>query len=236
MNCRSFLAGPVAALLALGVWPGSVARAIAATPDVPGSLTVAVAATDFRLGTAARPFGWSTAIADFDGDGGADFAIADRLVRPAQFFQYRIQFRLSGARPQTITFQSPHAALTIEVRDVDHDDDLDLIALPVMTRDVVRVWLNDGAGHFEEGGVDDGLAPLPDPPGSVSVARTTLPADAAVLSPERTLVGLEASAGLPSVPARPSDPTSSPRPRRYLALRSSSLAPRAPPLPAALHA
>ena len=234
MNCRSFFAGPVAALLALSVWPGSVARAIAATPDAPGVPTVAVAATDFRLGTAARPFGWSTAIADFDGDGGADFAIADRLVRPAQLSQYRIQFRFSGARPQTIAFQSPHTALTIEVRDVDHDDDLDLIALPVMTRDVVRVWLNNGAGHFEEGDVD-GLAPLPDPPGSVSVDRTTLLADAAVLSPERTLVGLEATAGSLSVPARPSDPTSSPRPRRYPALCSPSRAPRAPPLPAASH-
>ena len=40
--------------------------------------------------TAARPFGWATAIADFNTDGKPDMAVADRLARTGGGYSYRI--------------------------------------------------------------------------------------------------------------------------------------------------
>src|SRR5262249_38543522 len=98
----------------------------------------------FRLGTAAGPFGWSTVIADFDTDARPDFVIADRVGSRSQGHGYSIQFLLSTAVSQTVTFESYHDTLTITVRDIDHDGDLDLIVSPPLTQQVVLLWVNDG--------------------------------------------------------------------------------------------
>src|SRR4051794_12684976 len=56
-----------------------------------GGLHVAPSSV-FTLGNAARPFGWSTAVGDFDGDGTPDVAVADHVGRRpgAGGYTYRI--------------------------------------------------------------------------------------------------------------------------------------------------
>jgi hypothetical protein len=99
----------------------------------------------FRLGTAARPFGWSTIVGDLNTDGTPDLVIADRTSRTAGGYTYQLQFAISGLEPRQVSFDSRQDALTVGVSDVDHDNDLDV----VLSREVVGIWLNDGGGHFE---------------------------------------------------------------------------------------
>jgi FG-GAP repeat len=140
-------------------------------------------AAGFRLGTAAAPFDWSTAIADLDGDGRADLAIADRRAASVPDYEYLVEVRLSSARLQTLVFRSPHGALTVRVRDVDRDDDLDLVVTPPLSEEVVAVWLNDGAGQFRQTAVDQ-VPPEWPPAGRVTDAGRVLAPDAS-LAPER---------------------------------------------------
>jgi hypothetical protein len=113
------------------------------------------AAAPFRLGTAARPFAWSTAVGDLNGDGTLDYAVADHIGRDLAGFEYSIDLSISGLAAQRVTFSSPSAALSIALRDVDHDQDLDVVVSTVVQPGVVRIWLNDGSGTFAEtGGFD----------------------------------------------------------------------------------
>lgn len=76
--------------------------------------------------------------------------MADRIGRFAAGFQYSLELLVSGRPPQSISFDSPEAALAVSLRDVDHDHDLDLVVSTVLSPSVVRVWLNDSHGSFEE--------------------------------------------------------------------------------------
>jgi hypothetical protein len=104
----------------------------------------------FRLGTAARPFGWSTAIADFNSDGTPDLVIADRASQRANTYGYLIQFSVSGLGLRNVAFESAQPELTVGISDLDHDDDLDVVVRALFSREVVAVWLNDGRGHFQQ--------------------------------------------------------------------------------------
>jgi hypothetical protein len=108
------------------------------------------AISPFKLGTAARPFAWSTAIGDLNADGRPDFAVADRLGRGSAGFDYSVRFSVSGLPTQSVTFASSDAALSISLRDVDHDQDLDVVVSTVLSPAAVRIWLNDGSGVFSE--------------------------------------------------------------------------------------
>src|SRR5262252_3123823 len=105
-------------------------------------------AAGFRLGTAARPFAWSTAIGDLNADGRPDFAIADRVGRRPTGFAYAIELSIAGGGSASVAFDSDQDALNVSLRDVDQDRDLDLVVTGALSRSVVAVWLNDGNGQF----------------------------------------------------------------------------------------
>ena len=113
-------------------------------------LAPAGVASPFRLGTAARPFAWSTAAGDLNADGRPDYAIADRIGRVSGGFKYAVQVAIGGLETQSVTFDSSEGALTIGLRDVDHDQDLDVVVSTLLSPTPVRVWLNDGRGTFAE--------------------------------------------------------------------------------------
>lgn len=113
----------------------------AASPDAP----------QFRLGDAARPFGWSTAVGDVNTDGEPDVAIADHVGHRANEYEYRIELSISGQAPLDVRFQSKHDAVSISLSDVDRDDDLDIVVGVPLSAETVGVWLNDGHGHFTTG-------------------------------------------------------------------------------------
>ena len=153
----------------------------------------------FRLGTAGRPFGWSTAIGDLNADGRLDYAIADRVGRRASGFEYALELSISGVGSRRVSFDSPDEALDVTLRDVNHDHILDVVVTALLSRTVVRVLLNDGAGRFHDaptaaavtawqsaGSLTGGAQPpdaaavnstrrrLPHVPGSVSTSRCSL--------------------------------------------------------------
>jgi len=110
---------------------------------------VSPAAAGFRLGTAGRPFAWSTAVGDLNADGRPDVAVADRVGRGAGGFAYNVQLSMAGGGSQLVDFDSDQDALSVALRDVDHDRDLDVVVIGAVSRSIVGIWLNDGTGKFE---------------------------------------------------------------------------------------
>src|SRR5206468_8185827 len=102
----------------------------------------------FRLGTAGRPLGWTTAIGDLNVDGTPDLAIADRIAHRTNGYDFLIELSVSGQPPDTVTFESPNDAVSISLSDVDADHDLDLVVRASLSNEPVGVWLNDGHGRF----------------------------------------------------------------------------------------
>jgi len=95
----------------------------------------------------------STAVADFNADGQPDLAVANHIGSRSSAV-YRVDFQLSDGHRQSFSFASTQWALRVAAVDVDNDHDLDLVITPLLGRDVVGVWLNDGAGHFRQSDPD----------------------------------------------------------------------------------
>jgi FG-GAP-like repeat len=102
----------------------------------------------YRLGNAAQPFGWSTAIADFNKDGRPDYAIVDRSTDANGTYTFQLQLSISGREPEHAIFSTSHRSVTVAVVDFDHDRDVDLVISLPLSDEVLRVWLNDGDGRF----------------------------------------------------------------------------------------
>jgi hypothetical protein len=102
-----------------------------------------------RLGAVLGTSGWSAATRDLNVDGTPDVVTTEHAVRRAGGYPYRIQFSVSGLAPAAFAFESADAAINIRIADVDRDNDLDVVVNSVLSREVVGVWLNDGAGGFQ---------------------------------------------------------------------------------------
>ncbi len=176
---RAFVAA-VLCLAAAVAW--SPDESAAATTSARRRVQVAPAApSGFRLGTAARPYGWSTGIADFNKDGTPDLAIADRVGRAGSSYQYQLQFSVSGLTPQVIAIESEQDAVTVRVSDIDHDDDLDVVVTGVLSRAIVGVWVNDGHGRFGRG--NPGTVPPPASLAGIAGDPSAQPLATAIVKP-----------------------------------------------------
>ena len=109
----------------------------------------------FRLGTAAMPFGWSTAIAKLDTDEKLDFAIADRIGNGTNGYNYRLQLALSEADNQVFHFRSADSALKVSIVDLDDDADLDVVLTHALSGEIAGVWLNNGEGGFHQANTNE---------------------------------------------------------------------------------
>ncbi len=103
---------------------------------------------EFRLGTAANPFGWSTAVGDFNADGRPDVIVADRASEWTRGTGVRLSFSISGEASSSVTLQTTEDGVGIRLADVDHDSDLDIVLSSAISGRTIGVWLNDGSGHF----------------------------------------------------------------------------------------
>src|SRR5262249_36180366 len=119
-------------------------------PSIEEPLDSASASLRFRLGTAAAPFGWATALGDFNNDGKPDIAVADRIRSAGPAYEFDVEVAVSNERPQHLSVAAPYDAIAVVVDDIDDDADLDIVVTPAPTRDVLAAWLNDGSGHFVE--------------------------------------------------------------------------------------
>ena len=177
---RRALPAALAAIGLLATIAGTLSRVSVASGPGWSALSAVEGVSAFRLGTAGRPFAWSTAVGDLNADGRPDYAVADLIGRVGGGFEYSVQFAISGRESQFISFNSQDAALSIALRDVDHDQDLDVVVSTVLSPSVVRVWLNDGRGTFSETS-SRGVSPewragpslATDPAGSTATAGST---------------------------------------------------------------
>ena len=188
----------------------------------------------FRLGSAARPFEWSTIIGDFNADGRPDVVVADRVGRSANAYAYRIDLAMSGQPTADVTFESTNEAVTITASDVDRDHDLDIVVALPLSGKTVGVWLNDGHGHFMLSGVHQ----LP----GVSHTSPRLGCEHRIINPSPFDVSRSrASDGIPpAVRAGPSSPCLGlafpRRQNRRWSFPSLQIPPRAPPTSSQFHA
>lgn len=136
-------------------------RSVVSPSDAVVAERLASDSVSFRLGNAAKPFGWSTVIGDFNTDGNPDVAVADHIGQWAGSYAYRIEFSMSGQAPNGVTFESSYDAVTISASDVDFDHDLDVVVGVPFSRKAVAVWLNDGHGHFTSVDIRHFQVPLP---------------------------------------------------------------------------
>ena len=100
--------------------------------------------------------GW--AVADFDGDSRPDMAVTKMEAQGAGYV-YWLEFDLSTRRAGDSAQQAPGVPLAassmfglhLTPRDVDGDQNLDIVVTIGFERQPVAVWINDGQGGFEEG-------------------------------------------------------------------------------------
>ena len=92
--------------------------------------------------------GSSFAIADFDGDKRLDSANVESGQLGSRSTTYSIQFHLTASKRQAIKLIAPPGGLTIEARDVNGDNAVDLVLTTAWSKRPVAVFLNHGHGRF----------------------------------------------------------------------------------------
>lgn len=201
------------------------------TPDGPSLLVVdasrSMPGPVFRLGTAARPFSFSTVVGDLNADGIPDVVVADRTATALGGRQFRLDFSISGQPSNFTTFQSNDDVVTVGGADVDHDSDLDIVVADPISGRTVRIWLNDGFGHFKPASVER-FAKVILPTRIIGDDRSPVVPDQVAVAPRRdnhsipVLVSFAASSAS-SRPIGADHARFSPRSASF------QLAPRAPP-------
>jgi hypothetical protein len=97
--------------------------------------------------------GW--VLSDLNGDQKADLATARSGRHDANGYAQEVRITLGAFQQTSFHFQSPGATIELSSRDVDGDQDRDLVILEPVSRVPIGVWINDGAGLFHEGNLAD---------------------------------------------------------------------------------
>ena len=119
---------------------GTGIRLAAASPEAPDLRSVL-----------RSPLESNWVLADFNGDLRPDLASAHLTRHDARGYAQEVQVSLSRSGQTTFAFRSRAAKVELGVWDVDGDDDRDIVVFEALSKRPVGVWLNDGAGSFEEG-------------------------------------------------------------------------------------
>ncbi len=90
---------------------------------------------------------------DFDGDNHSDTATASASHPDAHGYAQEIRLDLSTALHSI--FRSRTANVELNSWDIDGDHDRDLIIFEPLSKIPIGIWLNDGAGTFHRGNLDD---------------------------------------------------------------------------------
>jgi len=114
----------------------------AATPEIP-ELPSPLSAPSIS--------GW--VLADFNGDLTPDLASALLTHHDARGYWQELRVKL-GSGQTNFYFRSRAAKVEIGAWDIDGDDDSDLVVFEALSKRPVGVWLNDGAGSFDEGNLE----------------------------------------------------------------------------------
>ena len=97
--------------------------------------------------------GW--VLSDLNGDQNVDLATARSGRHDANGYAQEVSVTLGAFQQTSFRFLSPGATIELSSRDVDGDQDRDLVILEPLSREPIGVWINDGAGLFHEGNLAD---------------------------------------------------------------------------------
>ncbi|MBZ5676493.1 MAG: hypothetical protein LAP61_19830 [Acidobacteriia bacterium] len=97
--------------------------------------------------------GW--VLSDLNGDQNVDLATARSSRHDANGYAQEVSVTLGAFQQTSFRFLSPGATIELSSRDVDGDQDRDLVILEPLSREPIGVWINDGAGLFHEGNLAD---------------------------------------------------------------------------------
>jgi hypothetical protein len=97
--------------------------------------------------------GW--VLADLDGNHSVDLATSRTGRHDSHGYAQEVRVTMGAFRHTSFYFQSRGADITLNSRDVDGDQDRDLIVLEPFSGELIAIWINDGAGDFHEGNLAD---------------------------------------------------------------------------------
>ena len=129
---------------ALVLWvAGTGIRLAAASPEAP----------DLRSALSS-PLESNWVLADFNGDLRPDLASAHLTRHDARGYAQEVQVNLGRFGQTKFVFSSRAAKVELGAWDIDGDDDRDIVVFEALSKRPVGVWLNNGAGSFEEGDLE----------------------------------------------------------------------------------
>jgi hypothetical protein len=106
-------------------------------------------------------------IADLDGDEKPDLALVELQALRSANANYSIRVKLSQGQESAIGVNGPLGGLRVVARDVNGDDNVDLVVTSNLDGQFVEVLLNDGQGNFSAAAPGEFLQPNDSRDGSI---------------------------------------------------------------------